>query len=45
MIDNFTIPLSKLLAWEGNVRKTDSDKGINSWLRPLPRTAFCNRLS
>ncbi len=29
MIDNFTIPLSKLLAWEGNVRKTDSDKGID----------------
>jgi len=27
--DNTTIPLNKLLAWEGNVRKTDSDKGID----------------
>ncbi len=24
-----TIPLNKLLAWEGNVRKTDPDKGID----------------
>lgn len=23
-----TIPLNKLLAWDGNVRKTDADKGI-----------------
>lgn len=29
MTDNTTIPLNKLLAWEGNVRKTDSDKGID----------------
>jgi ParB family chromosome partitioning protein len=26
---NTTIPLNKLLAWEGNVRKTDADKGID----------------
>src|SRR6202034_1403323 len=24
-----TIPLNKLLAWDGNVRKTDSDKAIS----------------
>jgi ParB family chromosome partitioning protein len=29
MTDNTTIPLNKLLAWEGNVRKTDADKGID----------------
>jgi len=29
MTDNTAIPLSKLLAWKGNVRKTDSDKGID----------------
>jgi ParB family chromosome partitioning protein len=29
MTDNITIPLNKLLAWEGNVRKTDIDKGID----------------
>jgi ParB family transcriptional regulator, chromosome partitioning protein len=28
MTENTTIPLNKLLAWEGNVRKTDPDKGI-----------------
>ncbi len=28
MTDNISIPLNKLLAWEGNVRKTDADKGI-----------------
>lgn len=29
MTENITIPLNKLLAWEGNVRKTDPDKGID----------------
>ena len=29
MTDNTTIPLSKLLAWDGNVRKTDPDRGID----------------
>jgi ParB family chromosome partitioning protein len=29
MTDNTTIPLNKLLAWDGNVRKTDPDKGID----------------
>jgi len=29
MTDNTAIPLNKLLAWEGNVRKTDPDKGID----------------
>jgi len=29
MTETITIPLSKLLAWEGNVRKTDPDKGID----------------
>jgi ParB family chromosome partitioning protein len=29
MTDNISIPLNKLLAWEGNVRKTDADKGID----------------
>jgi ParB family chromosome partitioning protein len=29
MNENTSIPLNKLLAWEGNVRKTDSDKGID----------------
>ena len=29
MTETNTIPLSKLLAWEGNVRKTDPDKGID----------------
>ena len=28
MTETNTIPLSKLLAWEGNVRKTNPDKGI-----------------
>jgi ParB family chromosome partitioning protein len=28
MTDTTTIPLNKLLAWDGNVRKTDPDKGI-----------------
>jgi ParB family transcriptional regulator, chromosome partitioning protein len=28
MTDTISIPLNKLLAWEGNVRKTDADKGI-----------------
>ena len=29
MTDTTTIPLNKLLAWNGNVRKTDPDKGID----------------
>jgi len=29
MTDTISIPLNKLLAWEGNVRKTDTDKSIN----------------
>jgi len=29
MTDTISIPLNKLLAWEGNVRKTDADKGID----------------
>jgi len=29
MTDNTTIPLNRLLAWEGNVRKTDADKSID----------------
>jgi ParB family chromosome partitioning protein len=29
MTETITIPLNKLLAWEGNVRKTDPDKGID----------------
>jgi len=29
MTDTTTIPLNKLLAWDGNVRKTDPDKGID----------------
>jgi len=29
MTDTTTIPLNKLLAWEGNVRKTHADKGID----------------
>jgi ParB family chromosome partitioning protein len=29
MTDNTTIPLNKLLAWDGNVRKTNADKGID----------------
>ncbi len=29
MTNTTTIPLNKLLAWEGNVRKTDADKGID----------------
>ncbi|MBZ5666791.1 MAG: ParB/RepB/Spo0J family partition protein [Acidobacteriia bacterium] len=29
MTPNTAIPLTKLLAWEGNVRKTDADKGID----------------
>ncbi len=29
MTTNISIPLNKLLAWEGNVRKTDADKGID----------------
>jgi len=29
MIDTISISLNKLLAWEGNVRKTDIDKGID----------------
>jgi ParB family chromosome partitioning protein len=29
MTDTITVPLNKLLAWEGNVRKTDPDKGID----------------
>lgn len=29
MTDNTTIPLNKLLAWDGNVRKTEPDKGID----------------
>ena len=29
MTETATIPLNKLLAWEGNVRKTDPDKGID----------------
>jgi ParB family transcriptional regulator, chromosome partitioning protein len=29
MTETTTIPLKKLLAWEGNVRKTDSDKGVD----------------
>jgi hypothetical protein len=29
MTDTTTIPLNKLLAWQGNVRKTDPGKGID----------------
>jgi len=29
MTDTTTIPLNRLLAWQGNVRKTDPDKGID----------------
>jgi len=29
MTDTISIPLKKLLAWDGNVRKTDTDKGID----------------
>jgi ParB family chromosome partitioning protein len=29
MTETVTIPLNKLLAWEGNVRKADPDKGID----------------
>ena len=29
MTDTISIPLNKLLAWEGNVRKTDPGKGID----------------
>ena len=29
MNENTSIPLNKLLAWEGNVRKTDPAKGID----------------
>lgn len=29
MSQNTSIPLNKLVAWEGNVRKTESDKGID----------------
>jgi ParB family chromosome partitioning protein len=29
MTETVTIPLNKLLAWEGNVRKTEPDKGID----------------
>lgn len=29
MTETITIPLNKLLAWDGNVRKTDPDKGID----------------
>src|SRR5579863_8450526 len=29
MTETIAIPLNKLLAWEGNVRKTEPDKGID----------------
>ncbi len=29
MTDTISIPLNKFLAWQGNVRKTDTDKGIS----------------
>jgi hypothetical protein len=29
MTDTISIPLNKLLAWDGNVRKTDTGKGID----------------
>jgi ParB family transcriptional regulator, chromosome partitioning protein len=29
MTDTISIPLNKLLVWEGNVRKTDTDKAID----------------
>jgi hypothetical protein len=29
MTDTISIPLKKLLAWDGNVRKMDTDKGID----------------
>src|SRR5579864_2513947 len=29
MTETIAIPLNKLLAWEGNVRKTDPDKGVD----------------
>jgi ParB family transcriptional regulator, chromosome partitioning protein len=35
MTDNTTIPLNKLLAWEGNVRKTDADKGIDELMASI----------
>ena len=29
MSQNTAIPLNKLIAWQGNVRKTESDKGTD----------------
>ena len=30
-----TIPLNKLIAWDGNVSKTDSDKAISELAAPI----------
>ncbi|MGP8071245.1 MAG: hypothetical protein ACLP5V_15325 [Candidatus Bathyarchaeia archaeon] len=34
MTNTISIPLNKLLAWEGNVRKTNTDKNIDEPTAP-----------
>jgi len=36
------ISLNKLLAWDGNVRKTDSDKAISELAASIARMDCCN---
>lgn len=43
MTDTISTPLNKLLAWEGNVRKTDADKGIHELAASIYPMAFCSR--
>jgi hypothetical protein len=39
LTNNTSIPLNKLLVWEGNVRKTDPDKGIDELAASIPMWA------
>jgi hypothetical protein len=39
------IPLNKLLAWDGNVRKTNPDAPVKELQRKSKRRVYCLRLS